>query len=93
MAKSTKPKNKRSTTVQVDKGESELSVPWLKTGNYAQTKIHLKLTTAQAQPLRAIQDGLEYQGAELANGKRVDSAQKALMWVLEQLQASMSESQ
>lgn len=88
-AKTKKSKAKPPELAPVTSGSLEISLPWVKTDKYAQTTLHLKMTSAQARYLRYVLEGLECNGAELANGRPVDSSQKAIMWLIEQVKAEV----
>jgi len=70
-------------------GETEpvltVTVPMKRTNGYAATRIDLTLNPEQAQKLRDVFNGLNAKHAVLKNGRHVDTAREALLYLLENL--------
>ena len=68
-----------------DEGAVSILLPVARTGHRVPRRIDRRLTATQAQALRDIYDGARREGAQLVNGRDIESVPDALGWMLEQV--------
>jgi len=79
--------------VEIEVFDALVEIPTMKTGHYATRRLQASLDRKQCTGLRMVFDGLQYAGAELADGSQVRNAQDAVRWILEQVYDSVEESE
>lgn len=78
-------KNQAAAGLKLGKGQALCIAPLKRTGRYVARRLDLHLPHSHAQKLRDLFDGLYEQEAKLKDGKPVNGAQRAALWLLENL--------
>ncbi len=71
--------------IRPGEGAASIVAPLKRTNRYVARRLDLHLPLKPAQMLRDLQDGLYEKGVKLRDGKEVNSAQRAVLWLLENL--------